>query len=78
MISEIHVMEELRNIVLNAPVPPGSTLSHATANECVRRGWAERNSKGDFVPATKGRMQYIVAGSADKAAWQAAQHGEDA
>ena len=54
---EKHVREELRNIVKNAPVWPGNTISHATANECVRRGWAARNMDGDFVPTPLGEFE---------------------
>lgn len=48
------VLEELRNIVLNYPLFAGNTLSHATANECVDLGWAERNQSGDFLPTAAG------------------------
>lgn len=51
---EYDVREELRNICRNAPVFPGKTIAHRTANECVRRGWAERNQNGDFVPTGAG------------------------
>lgn len=47
--SEKHVIEELGNIYKNQPLFPGNTISHATANECVERGWAKRNDNGDFV-----------------------------
>lgn len=48
--NENNVVEELRNIWANYPVFPGDTLSHATANECVKRGWVKRNGEGDFIP----------------------------
>lgn len=47
---ESTVREEARNIALNHPVFPGDTISHRTANECVSRGWARRDSNGCFVP----------------------------
>ena len=53
-------IEELENIVENAPVFAGKTISHATANECVNNGWAERNENGDFVPTEAGRRMYQV------------------
>lgn len=52
---EKSVIDEMRNIAENEPVFPGDTLSHATANECVYRGWADRNNDGDFVATDKGR-----------------------
>lgn len=52
------VLEELRNIVHNYPLFPGNTISHATANECVRRGWAERNLEGDFLPTADGMRRH--------------------
>ena len=51
---ESSVLEELHNIVLNYPLFAGNTLSHATANECVRRKWAKRDSNGDFLPTLEG------------------------
>jgi len=50
MIKKKHILEEARNIARNAPVFPGDTISHATARECVRRGWAVRDNNGDFIP----------------------------
>ena len=52
---DAHVYEELSNIVRHAPVFPGNTLSHATANECVARGWAQRDVNGDFIPTSTGK-----------------------
>lgn len=46
---EKDVIEELRNIRDNGPVWAGDTISHRTANECVRRGWARRDGRGHFV-----------------------------
>jgi len=46
---ERHIQEEMYNIYTNQPLFPGDTISHKTANECVRRGWAERNKDGDFI-----------------------------
>jgi len=48
--TEDNVVEELRNIWSHYPVFPGDTLSHATANECVKRGWAKRDESGNFIP----------------------------
>lgn len=52
MITEKHVLEEARNIALNAPVWPGDTLSHAAARECERRGWATRDCDGNWIPTS--------------------------
>lgn len=57
---ETHVLQEMRNIARHYPVFPGDTLSHATANECVRRGWAERDENGDFVPTGKGPFHVVA------------------
>lgn len=55
--SEIDALfEELANIIANSPVWPGDTISHRTANECVRRGWATRNKDGSFEPTASGEM----------------------
>lgn len=51
---ERHYLEEMRNIAQNAPVFAGDTISHDTANECVRREWAERDENGDLVPTRLG------------------------
>lgn len=51
---EKHVIEELGNICENQPLFAGDTISHATANECVARGWAKRNGDGDFVMTLTG------------------------
>lgn len=53
--SEAHVYEELANIVTNAPVFSGNTISHRTANACGERGWAKRNGDGDWTPTPAGR-----------------------
>jgi hypothetical protein len=53
VISERHVQEEMQNIRKNQPVFPGDTISHATAEECVRRGWAKRDAHGDFVAVSE-------------------------
>lgn len=45
---------ELENIAANSPLWPGDTLSHATANECVARGYARREG-GNFVITEVGR-----------------------
>lgn len=46
---ERHVIEELANIETNGPLFPGETISHKTANECVKRDWAGRDISGDLV-----------------------------
>ena len=43
-------MEEARNIATGAPLWPGDTLSHATAQDCYKRGWAIRDADGNWVP----------------------------
>ena len=45
-----NVIAEARNIARNAPVFPGSTISHGTAKECEKMGWAVRNDIGDWIP----------------------------
>ncbi len=57
---EKHVLEELLNIVRNAPVFAGDTISHRTANECVRRQWAARDANSDFIPTALGRRVYAA------------------
>ena len=52
--TEENVLRELHNIVTNAPLFAGDTISHRTANECVRRGWARRNENQRFVPTHRG------------------------
>ncbi len=59
--TEKNVLEELNNIVHNDPLFAGDTLSHATANECVRRGWAERNRDSNFIPTEKGLLVHAEA-----------------
>lgn len=54
MIVEAHIYEELANICTNRPLFPGDTISHATANECVKRGWAKRDFDGHYVPTGEG------------------------
>ncbi|KKN81422.1 hypothetical protein LCGC14_0320350 [marine sediment metagenome] len=54
-----HVVEELFNIYRNGPLFPGDTISHATANECVRNGWARRDDKGDFVATDAGETALL-------------------
>lgn len=51
---ERSIREELHNICENYPLFPGKTISHQSAGECVRRGWAERNRRGDFLPTALG------------------------
>ncbi|AFZ67592.1 hypothetical protein [Deinococcus peraridilitoris] len=52
------LLDELGNVCLNYPLPPGHTISHATANELVRRGWAERNRDSHFIPTREGIRRY--------------------
>jgi hypothetical protein len=54
--NEKTLTQELRNIVLHEPLWPGDTLSHATANELVRRGLASRGGAGNayFVATVAG------------------------
>lgn len=52
--AHFYAREELRNICLNYPLFAGKTISHATANDCVRRGWAERNRRGELLPTAAG------------------------
>lgn len=54
MIYEVSVMEEMRNVVANHPVFPGSTISHATTNQCAALFWIARNKSGDWVPTPFG------------------------
>lgn len=51
---EGNTREELQNIVANEPLCPGDTLSHETADECVRRGWARRRRDGRYVATDEG------------------------
>jgi hypothetical protein len=55
---ERHYLEELGNIVKNWPLWPGDTISHQTAYECGRRGWAKRNwgpaQDGCWYPTEEG------------------------
>ena len=52
--SEANPMEELANIVEHARIWPGDTISHAGANECIRRGWAYRTATGDIAATLEG------------------------
>ena len=54
-ITKKHLMEELGNIVKNAPVFPGDTISHQTANALGSSGFAQRNSEQDWVPTEDGQ-----------------------
>lgn len=51
---EKNIREELGNIVTNAPVFAGDTISHATARICGQRGWAERDGNGEWIPTQLG------------------------
>jgi len=53
MIQEKNVIEEARNVARNHPVFSGDTISHATAIECERRRWIERDENGNWVPTRK-------------------------
>lgn len=57
-IGELHVYEELANIVKGQPLWPGDTLSHVTATQCVERGWARRDDAGNFVATDRGVAEY--------------------
>ncbi len=50
---EISVLEEARNIAINAPVFAGDTISHKTADQCAELGWAKRDNSNDWVPTLK-------------------------
>ena len=52
--------QELWNIYRNQPLWPGDTLSHATANELVQKGLAERTADGYFILTEKGRQLVLV------------------
>ena len=54
MIEERHYLEELASIVENYPLFPGDMISHTTANECGRRGWAVRQADGNWIPTAEG------------------------
>lgn len=58
--NECHVYEELFNIIQNKPLWPGCTISHRTAEQCERRGWAKRDDKGRLVPTQAG-VEALVA-----------------
>ena len=53
---ERHLIEELGNISIGGSLFPGNTISHETANECVRRGWAKRDPDGNFVLTREGKQ----------------------
>lgn len=53
------VVEEIINICdfvakHGKPLFPGDTLSHATADTCVERGWAARDGEGNLAPTLEG------------------------
>jgi len=54
-IEKIHLMEELGNIVKNAPVFPGDTISHQTANALGSSGFAQRDAAQNWVPTEDGQ-----------------------
>lgn len=51
---EKNTREEMQNIAANEPLWPGDTISHATADECVRRGWARRRRDGRYIATEEG------------------------
>ena len=61
-VSDAAVLEELGNIVSNAPVFAGDTVSHRGANKCVEIGWARRDARGDFVPTPAGELAAFMRG----------------
>ena len=50
------LFEELGNIVKNAPVFPGDTISHRTSYALEELGLIKRNVSGDWVPTDAGRI----------------------
>lgn len=48
------LLDELANIAHGQPLFAGDTLSHATANECVDRGWAKRDERSHFCLTLEG------------------------
>ncbi|MCK5017116.1 MAG: hypothetical protein KAS32_08585 [Candidatus Peribacteraceae bacterium] len=72
--------DELINIIYGAPLHPGCTLSHQTADMCVDLGLAERNKGGDFVATDKGMSFYKSTRSLKELtffeAWQLMKDGE--
>ena len=65
-IEERHYREELANIVENYPLFPGDTISHPTADECGRRGWAVRQADGNWIPTALGLRVYAEAEASDE------------
>lgn len=57
---ERHYREELKNVVENAPLDPGDTISHAGAYECADRVWIRRDSKSNWIPTDLGKRIYLV------------------
>lgn len=56
MPSRESIHAELAHICADWPVEPGDTLSHQTANECGRRGWADRHN-GAWYPTMAGHRE---------------------
>jgi hypothetical protein len=70
---ERHIWEEMVNIARNQPLFAGDTISHATANECVRRGWAARDEQARFILCIHGGIvEYVSALTAKLAEAEAA------
>lgn len=53
-----NVIEELINVHENAPLEPGDTISHDTAQECYKRGWIIRNADSNWILTDAGK-EYV-------------------
>lgn len=58
--SHSNLGQELWNVYRHQPCWPGDTLSHATANELVKQGLAERTVDGAFILTEKGRRLVMI------------------
>ena len=47
---------ELENVVHNAPVDPGDTISHVTVRALCDQGLAHQNCAGQYWPTERGRV----------------------
>lgn len=54
---KIH-LGEFTNLINNAPVFAGDTISHGTMTELVDIGFATRNNEEKYVPTEEGRTAY--------------------
>ena len=57
-VQERHMLEELRNVVKNYPLFPGSTISHNTAKACAKMGWIVRQKDGNWIPTRAGLKRH--------------------